>query len=150
MLIHLTGSITNGVVQDRYFKPEFSTGPFSSISSFNDWVFHAAILGHLIPPEIPKIHRDNHPDEGKIFFTHGDLTLPNILVAGPPGARELVAIVDWEQSGWYPEYWEYCKLLYAVDYEHEWQKKGFADRVMQAFKGAWDAWGEDEMWRGFP
>lgn len=36
-------------------------------------------------------------------FTHGDLSSLNILVHG----EEVVGIIDWETSGWYPSYWEY-------------------------------------------
>lgn len=36
----------------------------------------------------------------------------------------MVAIVDWGMSGWYPEYWEYCKMLFGVSglafYEEGW------------------------------
>ena len=28
-------------------------------------------------------------------------------------------MIDWEQSRWYPEYWEHRKILSAVDYKHE-------------------------------
>lgn len=48
------------------------------------------------------------PEWGTITFTHGDLHRSNILVSLEDPAQ-VVAIVDWEQSGWYPEYWEYCK-----------------------------------------
>ncbi|TQV97344.1 phosphotransferase family protein [Cordyceps javanica] len=41
-------------------------------------------------------------------FTHADLVAPNILLS--TGANPtVVAIIDWAQAGWYPDYWEYCK-----------------------------------------
>jgi len=36
-------------------------------------------------------------------FTHGDLSSLNILTHGDV----VVAVIDWETSGWYPSYWEY-------------------------------------------
>lgn len=36
-------------------------------------------------------------------FTHADLNPGNILVRGD----KVVAIIDWQLSGWYPGYWEY-------------------------------------------
>jgi hypothetical protein len=43
-----------------------------------------------------------------IVFTHNDLCPSNILISC--GANpEVVAIIDWNQSGWYPWYWESCK-----------------------------------------
>lgn len=50
-------------------------------------------------------------DKYAIYFSHGDLHLSNIIVSGSPGCRAIAAILDWEQAGWYPEYWEYCKAL---------------------------------------
>jgi hypothetical protein len=41
------------------------------------------------------------------IFTHADFAPRNILING----GHVVAIVDWEQSGFYPEYWEYVKAM---------------------------------------
>ncbi|KAH7233133.1 kinase-like domain-containing protein [Fusarium tricinctum] len=43
-----------------------------------------------------------------ICFTHNDLCPPNILISKGP-APKVMGIIDWEQAGWYPSYWEYCK-----------------------------------------
>lgn len=43
-----------------------------------------------------------------IVFTHNDLCPPIILLSQGRNPT-VVAIVDRGQSGWYPEYWEYCK-----------------------------------------
>ncbi|EJU02926.1 hypothetical protein DACRYDRAFT_31180, partial [Dacryopinax primogenitus] len=40
----------------------------------------------------------------KIRFTHGDFAPKNIMVDPRTGA--IIAIVDWEQSEWFPDYWE--------------------------------------------
>ncbi|KAJ5238448.1 Aminoglycoside phosphotransferase [Penicillium chermesinum] len=42
---------------------------------------------------------DNHD----IVFTHSDIAPRNILVEG----GHVTAILDWEDAGWYPAYWEY-------------------------------------------
>jgi aminoglycoside phosphotransferase (APT) family kinase protein len=51
------------------------------------------------------------PDTARICLTHGDLNLANILVLRSPDGSQISVsgIVDWEQAGWYPDYWEYCK-----------------------------------------
>ena len=67
------------------------------------------------------MYRDLFPDTGSVYFTHGDLTLGNIIVSGPPGFQRVKGIIDWEQAGWYPEYGEYCKMLYGVELDHEWR-----------------------------
>jgi aminoglycoside phosphotransferase (APT) family kinase protein len=47
--------------------------------------------------------------ENEIVFTHGDLAPRNILVE----EGRISGIVDWEQAGWYPEYWEYVKAMWT-------------------------------------
>jgi thiamine kinase-like enzyme len=57
------------------------------------------------------------PDTGKITLTHEDLHQGNILVS------QVLAIIDWGQSGWYPDYWEYCKAAYPCWYSGEWRSR---------------------------
>lgn len=63
-------------------------------------------------------------DSASIRFTHGDLHRSNILITcasdGPP---RVIAIIDWTQSGWLPDYWEYCKAIWTADYGSEWMVK---------------------------
>jgi len=47
-----------------------------------------------------------------IVFTHSDLVPRNIHVM----EDKVISVLDWEQAGFYPEYWEYHKCLYAVDW----------------------------------
>lgn len=47
--------------------------------------------------------------EHHILFTHSDLHLSNILVK----AGRLSGIVDWENSGFKPEYWDYTRAVWA-------------------------------------
>ena len=36
---------------------------------------------------------------------------------------KIVALIDWEQSGWYLEYWERCKAFYTAEVHGEWMDK---------------------------
>ncbi|KAE8309635.1 kinase-like domain-containing protein [Aspergillus transmontanensis] len=47
----------------------------------------------------------SHDIRHKITFTHGDLNPRNILAEN----GKITGIVDWENAGWFPEYWEYTK-----------------------------------------
>ncbi len=58
-------------------------------------------------------------------FTHGDLWPGNIIV----NERYcIVAILDWESAGWFPDYWEYSQMMRAsadpavLDWQ-DWTKK---------------------------
>lgn len=92
--------------------------------------------------------RDLIPDAGSIYFCHGDLTPTNIILSGSPGLYAIAAIIDWEQAGWYPEYWEFCKMLSGVDYEHQWRTEAWAESILQPFENAFGAFAEYSMWRG--
>ena len=95
-------------------------GPFSGIKAFNDWF---SSLPQRFLPDSQKFQdplRPLLPDDGPITFTHADLHRGNILISqhGPP---QILAIVDWGQSGWYPNYWEYCKAAYTCMYSGQWR-----------------------------
>jgi len=94
------GSVGGGTLTDCHFKPDYVEGPFSSITAFNDWLAAAATRQRPGPDYIADLYREYMPDIGNIQFTHGDLTLGNIMISGGPGSRRIAAIIDWEQSGW--------------------------------------------------
>lgn len=52
-------------------------------------------------------------DEVPIAFTHGDLVPCNILVTRGENPK-VAAIIDWDQSGWYSSYWEWCKAKWVM------------------------------------
>ncbi|OAA78873.1 Protein kinase-like domain protein [Akanthomyces lecanii RCEF 1005] len=58
----------------------------------------------------------------RIVFTHGDLAPRNIVVQD----GRISGIVDWEESGWYPEYWELVKFFERPT-EGDW--KEYADAI---------------------
>jgi thiamine kinase-like enzyme len=80
---------------------------------------------------------------GPPVFTHGDLNPFNILVRDD----RVVGIVDWEFSGWYPDYWEYTSAWFGNLTKQAWQKEiaNFLDPYpeewkMEATGNTW--WGE--------
>ena len=125
------GSINGTACHDQFFcdDPE-GYGPYKTEADFNqgivkamrtlgpsgflDWrctVFLGAMKGH------------------DIVLTHGDLDPRNILVQGD----KVVAILDWELSGYYPEYWEYCKALQRPVWEGAWSRSQAAEMFLQPF-----------------
>lgn len=61
----------------------------------------------------------------RVCFTHGDLNARNILI----DRGRLSGIVDWENAGWLPEYWEYTKILYIT----RWENRFVQDIVQKLF-----------------
>ena len=71
-------------------------------------------------------------NDHRIVFTHGDLAPRNILVKG----GEVVALIDWEESGWFPEHWEFIKAMWCTGLEGDatWDEAvlGFLTREYEA------------------
>ncbi|KAL2173706.1 kinase-like domain-containing protein [Thermothelomyces heterothallicus CBS 202.75] len=91
-------------------------GPFLSEDDFNETLRCGAL------PEV--VHRGGH----KMVFTHGDLNLRNILV---DGHGRLAGIVDWENAGWFPEYWDNTKAYFVTKLDQRWL--GMVDDVFRQF-----------------
>lgn len=153
-LILIIASVNGGTVQDRFFRPGYEKDPFPSIKAFNDWMFAAATRqqpeedGIINGLDHPDMCRDLLPDSGNVYFTHGDLTLRNIMVSGPPGSSKVVGIIDWEQAGWYPEYWEYCKMHFGAAEDDEWCTDNWPDQILEPHEDAFYAFSAYTLWRG--
>lgn len=60
-------------------------------------------------------------------FTHSDVQRKNIIVidrdaelASQHLKTSRIAIVDWENGGWYPEYWEYFSSIIGIRWDDDW------------------------------
>jgi len=63
------------------------------------------------------------PHSPPVVFSHSDLTARNILINN----GKICGIIDWEQSGWWPYWWEYMKAFYCPqltgdDENEEWRQ----------------------------
>ncbi|KAF8572572.1 kinase-like protein [Ramaria rubella] len=104
-------------------------GPFESEEDFNKYLV-SKIEKFSWEPDV-KIKIDDirtmlSMREHKICFTHGDLCSKNIIV---DDYGNIKAILDWEMSGWMPEYWEYLKCIYGED--ESWME--FTKKAMQSY-----------------
>ncbi|KAE8316898.1 hypothetical protein BDV41DRAFT_573399 [Aspergillus transmontanensis] len=107
------GSINRECLLDYVFLNQLITGPFPNIKEFNDWFTYP-----------------NHgllPDNGDIKFTHAELERRNIIVSSFTPVQ--IVIVNWQQAGWYPDYWEYCKAFYT--FLHGKWRKNYVDKFLQ-------------------
>ncbi|KAF4342478.1 phosphotransferase family [Fusarium beomiforme] len=126
------GQINRGPLQDVVFADGIRprAGPFSSVKEFHDWFSFlirrlAASGPHWVGyklENIPDPYRLLLPDDPGIVFTHADLHQSNIMVTEDSPCR-VVAVIDWHQSGWYPDYWEFYKAIYTNHYESEWVRE---------------------------
>lgn len=130
-------------------NPRF--GPFKTIQDFHFW-----LRRDLKPEDLQDRERDQdwhdlqemmNRQDGPWpppVFTHGDLNPFNILVR----EGNVVGIIDWEFSGWYPHYWEFTSAWFGNITRIGWQSKldQFLDRPhpeefkMEEVRNKW--WGE--------
>ncbi|KAF2729727.1 phosphotransferase family protein [Polyplosphaeria fusca] len=133
------GSITHGPLQDRILDSHPGTGPFPIVREFHDhlsWLWRRIALE---PEKVTDPWRKSLPDDGPIVFTHSDLHRKNIIITSTTPAR-ILSIVDWEQAGWYPDYWEYCKATYSVGDWEDWRCGGWIDSFLTPHPQSKEAW----------
>ncbi|PNY23289.1 Uncharacterized protein TCAP_06758 [Tolypocladium capitatum] len=82
--------------------------PIMDAKQFQDFIFSRSASASLV---YIQLLRDLVPISPRCVFTHSDIRPANIMVEqGEDGTWEVVAIIDWEASGFYPEYWESVKM----------------------------------------
>lgn len=106
------GSINNLPCNDSVFND--NKGPFKSEIDFNKTIMKE--FEKTMPGYFCNILKKTLKSDHSIVFSHGDISKRNIII----NEGSISSIIDWEYSGFYPEYWEYSKVLYAVDWEDEW------------------------------
>ncbi|KAI5865516.1 kinase-like domain-containing protein [Durotheca rogersii] len=86
-----------------------SSQPIMDIKQFEDFIFAGSATAS---PLYTRLLRDMMPTTpAKCVFTHGDIRPANIMVEkAEDGIWKIIAIIDWEASGFYPEYWECVKM----------------------------------------
>lgn len=123
-------------------------GPF-----FSESAFVAGLVGNYRA----LVERNNHPDYKARFYekylsrvlrghrptlTHGDVQQKNIMVVedeshpNDQGGRSFdIVLVDWENSGWFPDFWEFFCAFYPLHFEWD---EDWSWRV-QEFVQVWPA-----------
>lgn len=126
------GSVDGAPCNDLYFDstPD-GYGPFSNEEEFNRGIVKA--LKEAVPHDRVDFTCDIWFEVMKgheVFMTHNDLDPRNILVRG----SEIVALLDWELSGFYPEYWEYCKAMRRPAWESGWIRDRALESVLEPYR----------------
>ncbi|KAG8163974.1 hypothetical protein KVR01_005892 [Diaporthe batatas] len=85
-------------------------GPFGSLREFHDWLASPLLRKNARSMYWHQITTQLGADY-PIVFTHADIAARNIMVRD----GRIVAVIDWELAGWYPEYWEYVFAMRGLD-----------------------------------
>jgi tRNA A-37 threonylcarbamoyl transferase component Bud32 len=125
------GSVDGSACDDQYFSDDLGGyGPYKDEPGFNQGLVKAWTKNRNDPYTLLLAKILVNVMEGhEIVMTHNDFAPHNILVRG----SKVVAILDWEFSGFYPEYWEYCKALWRPGWDTPWIKNGVVERVLDPY-----------------
>jgi Phosphotransferase enzyme family len=121
----MLGSVSGRCRDARRGEERAASVPIKSEAEFNDFLF--SVPGRTQSPWI-RLVRSSMREDHRIVMTHGDLHPRNIMVtwdgctatdarAEAPSAQtrlRITSILDWDLSGWYPEYWEFVKALNTI------------------------------------
>ncbi|KAH6849600.1 kinase-like domain-containing protein [Chaetomium sp. MPI-CAGE-AT-0009] len=113
------------VVARRRFA--YRGGPFTNEAAYNDFLLSDLI----VPPKIRDMIRRQMRTDHEIVLSHGDLHHINIMVR--PGVG-VVAIIDWEKAGYYPEYVDLVTPLRVPQWSC-----GYYDELVNFFPQHYDA-----------
>lgn len=103
------GGVDGGGCKDARRALRVNPDPILDVGQFEDFIFSRP---KRASPVYTRLLRSLSPaDAVKCVFTHSDVRPANIMVhLDGDGAWKVVGIVDWERSGFYPEYWESVKV----------------------------------------
>ncbi|KAM5447492.1 hypothetical protein MaudCBS49596_006003 [Microsporum audouinii] len=121
----LIADTLGGPISDHRFSEEL-WGPFNKVSDFTDRLTRDVFSKkprHETP--LSYLYERKHD----VCFTHSDLHISNLYVT----RGRLTGIVDWENAGFKPEYWEFTRSLWtcAGSYSRKYM-------YMSAFDGKYD------------
>ncbi|CBX96513.1 hypothetical protein IAQ61_005619 [Plenodomus lingam] len=124
------GSIDGTACEDPIFEEDLGAyGPYNDEAAFNEGIV-TALENTLSSGWVSTVcDMVCSLKDHEIVMTHGDFSPRNILVQG----TKVVAVLDWEMAGYYPEYWEYVKALYRPAWEDDWIKSGTVNKVLKPY-----------------
>ncbi len=83
-------------------------GPFPDLAALSRWCHKQVAIGRS-RFSLPRTQYDPFKDCERMVFTHLDLNMRNIML----GKDGRLWIIDWDWSGFYPEWFEYLSMSYA-------------------------------------
>ncbi|TPX11419.1 uncharacterized protein E0L32_007838 [Thyridium curvatum] len=102
---------TYSEVQKRAIIQQLLYFTYNAPACQDEQGFNEYLMGALMPQVSGPIRRAFEKrwrrTDHRVVFTHSDVAPRNIIVRDD----KVVGLIDWEDAGWYPEYWEYVKFF---------------------------------------
>jgi hypothetical protein len=118
---HFFGGVNGEGVKDDHRETHMTREIISTVAQFEDFQF--SIPPHNSSSWVKFLRSLLPPAPSTTVFTHGDVRPANIMVDIDQTGKYLVTgIIDWETSGFYPDYFESEKILYLfhIYQESDW------------------------------
>lgn len=115
------GSCGGGPAMDLRRYSTYRGGPFQNEDDFNDFLISGVFAA--TPSILVRKFRQRLRIDHRVVFTHADLAQHNIIIRD----NNVVALVDWQYAGWYPEYWDYVKFFSRPARNKDWYE--YADVI---------------------
>jgi hypothetical protein len=108
---HFLGGVNGEGVKDNHRETHMTREIISTVAQFEDFQF--SIPPHDGSSWVNFLRSFLPPAPSTTVFTHGDVRPANIMVDINESGKYLVTgIIDWETSGFYPDYFEPAKILF--------------------------------------
>ncbi|ESZ92545.1 kinase domain-containing protein [Sclerotinia borealis F-4128] len=114
-------SCDNSSIKDGRNISDYQGGPFKNETEFNEFILD---FGARPPVALEQAIRNRMPTGHRTVLTHCDLSPRNIMVRD----GKITGLIDWEDGGFFPEYWEYVKFFEAFTKHRDW--KDYSDEIM--------------------
>ena len=117
----LLGGVGGEGCKDSRRHTRISRKSIRSIAEFEDFIFSNPHFGGSVYIKLLRSMSQSHTP--RVVFSHGDLRPANIVVLpNQQGNYSISGIIDWEMSGFYPDYWESVKATntMAPQEENDW------------------------------
>ena len=112
------GGVGGEGCKDSRRHTRISQEPIRSLAEFEDFIFSNPLFGGSVYIRLLRSMSQSHPS--RIVFSHGDLRPANIVVLpDQQGNYSISGILDWEMSGFYPDYWESVKATNTMSPQEE-------------------------------
>lgn len=102
---HYIGACDGSEIRDSRHYFTYCSPPCRDEKAFNEFLLSG--LFDQVPPRLREAFSRGLRTDHRVVLSHGDLAPRNILVRD----GRILGLVDWEDGGWYPEYWEYVKFF---------------------------------------
>lgn len=123
-------NLDGGPIHDERLPQTSSWGPFGTVKDFHSALRNNVTLEALDAQNHSALDTKTISDMQKLVGFHESMILPPVLTHGDLSSfnvllrdGKVVGIVDWENAGWLPYYWEYTTAWHANPQNHFWQKE---------------------------